>query len=274
MLVAAAAAAALGELAEGALLLFLFSIGHTLEGYALGAGPTSHRSARGPGSPGPHECGATARSRRSRSRSWSPATPFSFEPTSGYPADGFVLTGTSSVNQAGADRREHAGRQGAGRRSGSCGAGIQRGFLPTNRLFTGTINGPGASRWVVTRDLLRLDAGGRSSPWSRKPRRRRRRRSGSRTGSSGCSSPSVLVLVVASPRRGTDPRSTVRRDLLPCHGRARWLPSPSALAIATPTAVLAAVARAGRRRSAHQRWRSTRGAGRSAGHPRSTRRER
>ena len=36
MLVAAAGAAALGEVAEGALLLFLFSVGHALEGYAMG----------------------------------------------------------------------------------------------------------------------------------------------------------------------------------------------------------------------------------------------
>jgi len=36
MIVAAAGAAALGAWAEGALLLFLFSIGHSLEGYAMG----------------------------------------------------------------------------------------------------------------------------------------------------------------------------------------------------------------------------------------------
>src|SRR5690606_19134723 len=36
MLVAAAGAAALGAWAEGALLLFLFSLGHSLEHYAMG----------------------------------------------------------------------------------------------------------------------------------------------------------------------------------------------------------------------------------------------
>jgi len=36
MLVAAAGAAALGQLAEGALLLFLFSLGHALEHFAMG----------------------------------------------------------------------------------------------------------------------------------------------------------------------------------------------------------------------------------------------
>src|SRR3546814_10567297 len=36
MLVAAAGAAALGAWAEGALLLFLFSLGHALEHYAMG----------------------------------------------------------------------------------------------------------------------------------------------------------------------------------------------------------------------------------------------
>ncbi len=36
MLISAAGAAALGEVPEGALLLFLFSVGHALEGYAMG----------------------------------------------------------------------------------------------------------------------------------------------------------------------------------------------------------------------------------------------
>eukprot|EP00952_Eustigmatos_sp_NYUAD-ZCMA_P008834 36674-Eustigmatos_ZCMA.PRE.1 len=36
MLVAAAGAAALGSWAEGSLLLFLFSLGHALENYAMG----------------------------------------------------------------------------------------------------------------------------------------------------------------------------------------------------------------------------------------------
>ena len=36
MLVAAAGAAALGKWEEGALLLALFSVGHALEGYAMG----------------------------------------------------------------------------------------------------------------------------------------------------------------------------------------------------------------------------------------------
>jgi Cd2+/Zn2+-exporting ATPase len=75
MLVAAAGAAALGAWAEGALLLFLFSIGHALEHYAMGR--ANARSRPWPSlPPGQPMCDATGRSSNCLSKIWSSATPW------------------------------------------------------------------------------------------------------------------------------------------------------------------------------------------------------
>jgi hypothetical protein len=72
MLVAAAGAAALGAWAEGALLLFLFSLGHALEHYAMGRAKKAIEAlaklARKP-----RPCAATGRPAKSRSNRWSSA---------------------------------------------------------------------------------------------------------------------------------------------------------------------------------------------------------
>ena len=83
MLAAAIGAAALGKWAEGALLLFLFSLGHSLEHYAMG------RARRAPSKPSPSSrrkrpwCGAAKNWKRSASRRSPPATSPSSSRTSG-----------------------------------------------------------------------------------------------------------------------------------------------------------------------------------------------
>lgn len=99
MIVAAAGAASLGAWAEGSLLLFLFSVGHALEGYAMGR---AKRAIEALSDLAPR----TARVRRDGTE-----TEVSVEelvvgdivvikPDERVPADGFVIAGESSINQA------------------------------------------------------------------------------------------------------------------------------------------------------------------------------
>ena len=99
MLVAAAGAATLGAWAEGALLLFLFSIGHALEGYAMGR---AKRAIEELSELAPR----TARVRRNGNETEIPVEELIIgdivvvKPDERVPADGFVILGESSVNQA------------------------------------------------------------------------------------------------------------------------------------------------------------------------------
>ena len=99
MLVAAAGAATLGAWAEGALLLFLFSIGHALEGYAMGR---AKRAIEELSELAPR----TARVRRNGNETEIPVEELIIgdivvvNPDERVPADGFVILGESSVNQA------------------------------------------------------------------------------------------------------------------------------------------------------------------------------
>ncbi len=99
MLVAAAGAAALGKWAEGALLLFLFSLGHALEHYAMGR---ARRAIESLADLAPE----TARVRRDGQVQEIPVAELQpgdvviVKPNERLPADGFVIKGESSVNQA------------------------------------------------------------------------------------------------------------------------------------------------------------------------------
>ena len=99
MIVAAAGAAALGKWEEGALLLALFSVGHALEGYAMGR---ARRAIEALAELAP----ATALVRRAgrevevRVEELVIGDVVLVKPNERIPADGFVLAGTSSVNQA------------------------------------------------------------------------------------------------------------------------------------------------------------------------------
>lgn len=99
MLVAAAGAATLGEWAEGALLLFLFSLGHSLEHYAM---RRARRAIESLSELAPE----TARLRREDEIVEVPIDELQqgdvvvVRPNDRMPADGFVIKGESSVNQA------------------------------------------------------------------------------------------------------------------------------------------------------------------------------
>lgn len=99
MLVAAVGAAALGAWAEGALLLFLFSLGHELEHYAMGR---AKRAIEALAELAPK----TATVRRNNKTQEIPVEALEIRdvilvsPNERLPADGFLIKGTTSINQA------------------------------------------------------------------------------------------------------------------------------------------------------------------------------
>jgi Cd2+/Zn2+-exporting ATPase len=146
MLVAAAGAASLGAWAEGALLLFLFSLGHALEHYAMGR---ARRAIEALAKLAPER----ATVRRGTATEEVPVEALQIEdvvivrPNERLPADGVVIAGASSVNQApitgesvpvdkaaAADTRLDFNKAG-----------------PEHRVFAGTINGAGVLEVRVAR---------------------------------------------------------------------------------------------------------------------------
>lgn len=242
MLVAAAGAAALGAWAEGALLLFLFSIGHSLENYAMGR---AKRAIEALGELAPQ----TALVRRDGQTMELPVEQLVVgdtvvvKPDERLPADGFIVKGTSSINQAPVtgesmpvDKRSVPDDAAARARPDAIEAAY--------RVFAGTINGSGLIEVEVTRKstettLARVvklvsEAETQTSPTQRFTDRFER-----------IFVPSVLVLtvlllfawvVVDEPFRDSFYRAMA----------VLVAASPCALAIATPSAVLSGVARAAR----------------------------
>lgn len=242
MLVAAAGAAALGSWAEGALLLFLFSLGHALEHYAMGR---AKRAIEALAELAPD----TATVRRNGQ-----AVEIAVEeleigdivlvkPNERLAADGFVVLGTSSINQAPVtgesipvDKAPVESVETARARPDSIEASA--------RVFAGTINGSGAIEVEVTRKsgdsaLARVvkmvsEAETRKSPTQRLTDKFER-----------VFVPAVLALagillfawvVVDEPFRDSFYRAMA----------VLVAASPCALAIATPSAVLSGIARAAR----------------------------
>jgi Cd2+/Zn2+-exporting ATPase len=242
MLVAAAGAAALGAWAEGALLLFLFSLGHSLEHYAMGR---AKRAIEALAELAP----ATAKVRRGDTIMDVAVETLALGdivivlPNERLPADGFVVSGESSVDQAPVtgesvpvDKRPVSDRTEAAARPDLLDA--------AHRVFAGTINGSGAIEIVVTKRssesaLARIvkmvsEAETRKSPTQRFTDRFER-----------IFVPAVLALavlllfawvVVDEPFRDSFYRAMA----------VLVAASPCALAIATPSAVLSGIARAAR----------------------------
>ena len=242
MLVAAAGAAALGAWAEGALLLFLFSLGHALEHYAMGR---ARRAIEALAELAPQ----TALVRRDGTTVEVPVKHLIIgnivvvKPDERIPADGFIVKGTSSVNQAPVtgesmpvDKRPVPDDAAARAKPDAIEAAY--------RVFAGTINGSGLIEIEVTRKsnetalakVVKLvsEAETQKSPTQRFTDKFER-----------IFVPSVLLLtvlllfawvVIDEPFRDSFYRAMA----------VLVAASPCALAIATPSAVLSGVARAAR----------------------------
>ncbi|MCC7330475.1 MAG: heavy metal translocating P-type ATPase [Gammaproteobacteria bacterium] len=149
MLVAAAGAGAIGAWAEGALLLFLFSLGHALEHYAMGR---ARRAIEALAELAPR----TATVRRDGQTIDLPVEQLLVgdvvivRPNERLAADGFVIRGTSSINQAPVtgesipvDKVPVEDVVAARAKPGTIDS--------VSRVFAGTINGAGALEIEVTR---------------------------------------------------------------------------------------------------------------------------
>ncbi|ULN44803.1 heavy metal translocating P-type ATPase (plasmid) [Mycolicibacterium crocinum] len=244
MLISAAGAAALGEVPEGALLLFLFSVGHALEGYAMGR---ARRAIEALGELAPK----TALVRRDGTGE-TVEVPVAdlrigdivvVRPNMRLAADGFVVAGSSSVDQAPVtgesvpvDKKPVPDIAAA--------AATPDLVDSSARVFAGTINGAGALEIQVTRlaedstlaRVVRLVAEAQTKTTSAQRFTDRFQR---------IFVPAVLVGVFLLLFTGVvvdEPfTATLYRALAVLVAA-----SPCALAIATPSAVLSGVARAAR----------------------------
>lgn len=242
MLVAAAGAAALGKWAEGALLLFLFSLGHSLEHYAMGRArkaiealaELAPETATVRRESGTEEIGVSE---------LQVADVVIVRPNERLPADGIVVLGNTSVNQAPVtgesvpvDKRPAPDAKGALAAFDRVG--------PEHRVFAGTINGSGAIEVMVARraeqsTMARVvkmvtEAEAQRSPTQQFTERFER-----------IFVPAVLALVVLLLFAGfviDEPFSASFYRAMAVLVAA----SPCALAISVPSAVLSGVARAGR----------------------------
>ena len=242
MLVAAAGAAALGEWFEGGLLLFLFSIGHALEGYAMGR---ARRAIEALGELAP----ATARVRREGVEAEVPVGNLRVgdtvvvRPDERIAADGVVAVGTSAVDQAPVTGESVPVDK---RPVDDLDAALvnAEALAPEHRVFAGTLNGSGALDVVVTKPagettLARVVQMVAEAETERSPTQRFTDRF------EKVFVPSVLALVVGLLFAWVVVDETFAQSFY----RAMAVlvaASPCALAIATPSAVLSGVARAGR----------------------------
>ena len=242
MLVAAAGAAALGEWFEGGLLLFLFSIGHALEGYAMGR---ARRAIEALAELAP----ATARVRRNGQESEVPVEDLKVgdtvvvRPDERIAADGVVVKGTSAVDQAAVTGESVPVDKQPAPDAGTALA-APGDVEAEHRVFAGTLNGSGALDVVVTKPagettLARVVQMVSEAETERSPTQRFTDRF------EKVFVPSVLALVVVLLFAWVVLDETFAESFY----RAMAVlvaASPCALAIATPSAVLSGVARAGR----------------------------
>ncbi|MCW4467603.1 heavy metal translocating P-type ATPase [Flavobacterium sp. MFBS3-15] len=150
MLVAAAGAAILDEWAEGALLLFLFSLGHALEHYAMGRARKSIEALANLAPPTAilHQGGIE---REVNIEELSLGDIILIKPNSKIPVDGVVVKGITSVNQAPVtgesvpvDKRpvDDVDKD----------YSTDEKIKPENRVFAGTINGSSVIEVKVIRE--------------------------------------------------------------------------------------------------------------------------
>ena len=150
MLVAAAGAAALGAWAEGALLLFLFSLGHALEHYAMGRAKRAIEALAelAPQTATVKDADGTAREVPVEQLAIGDTV--IVKPNERLAADGFVVVGRTAIDQAPVtgesvpvDKEPVADRAQAAAKPDALDGKY--------RVFAGTINGYGAIEIAVTR---------------------------------------------------------------------------------------------------------------------------
>lgn len=244
MIVAAIGAAAVGKFSEGAVLLFLFSLGHALEEYAMSRA-TKSIDALAELAP------RTAQKRLPTGdlvevsiEDVRVGDTLAILPDTRIPADGYVLTGTSSVDQA-AVTGESIPVEKFPLPADIAGEGEASTVPESSRLFAGTVNGSGAMDMRVTAaaqdtTLARVVKLVREADASQAPSQRAVDRF------QKWYVPGVIVTVLAVWGFGV---AFVDEPFAASFYRAMLVlvaASPCALAIATPAAVLSAIARAGR----------------------------
>jgi Cd2+/Zn2+-exporting ATPase len=226
MIVAALGAAALGEFGEGALLLFLFSLGHSLEERALDRARAAVRALA-------DLAPKTALVRRNGKEQELPVESIQLDdiaiirPGVRIPVDGVVTDGSSGVDQ-----------------SSVTGESLPVDKTVGDSVFTGTINGEGALEVKVTRlakdsTLARVmklveEAQAQKSPTQQTVEKFER-----------VFVPAVLILtafvIILPPLFGFSSRESFLRAMTLLVAA-----SPCALALGTPSAILAGVAQAAR----------------------------
>lgn len=242
MLVAALGAVALGKWAEGALLLFLFSVGHALEHYAMGR---ARKAIEALAKLTPE----TATVRREAGTEEVGVGQLQVgdvvivRPNERLPADGVVVVGNSSVNQAPVTGESVPVDKRPAPDAKAALSAFDR-VSAEHRVFAGTINGSGAIEVVVARRaeqstmarVVRMvtEAEAQRSPTQQFTERFER-----------IFVPVVLALVVLLLFAGVlidEPFSASFYRAMAVLVAA----SPCALAISVPSAVLSGVARAAR----------------------------
>lgn len=242
MIVAAIGAAAIGSWAEGALLLFLFSIGHALEAYAMGRAKAAIESLA-------KLSPETAHVLRDGVDLELPVEQLVIgdvvivKPDERVPADGFVIVGNSAINQA-AITGESIPVEKAPVKDRQAAKGLPDAVDESSRVYAGTINGEGGLQIEVTKlahetMLSRVitmvnEAQTRVSPTQQLSKQIER-----------YFVPSVmifLVLLLFAPLVINEP---FWKSFYRCMSVA-VAASPCALAISTPSAVLSAIGRAAR----------------------------
>ncbi|MGW0163087.1 heavy metal translocating P-type ATPase [Mycobacterium sp. NPDC003323] len=244
MLVSATGAAALGEVAEGALLLFLFSVGHALEGYAMGRARSAIEALS-------ELAPKTALVRRGGTGD-AIEIPVAdlrvgdivvVRPNVRLAADGFVVAGSSSIDQAPVTGESVPVDKSPVADIAAAAAAPEL-VDASGRVFAGTINGTGAIEIQVTRRaadstlarVVRLVAEAQTKTTSAQRFTDRFQRIFVPTILAG-----VVLLLFAGLIVDEPFTATMYRALAVLVAA-----SPCALAIATPSAVLSAVARAAR----------------------------
>ncbi|RZS58928.1 Cd2+/Zn2+-exporting ATPase [Microcella putealis] len=244
MIVAAIGAAAVGQFGEGAVLLFLFSLGHALEEYAMSRATKSIEAlaALAPRT-------ATVRVgegilEERPVEALLPGDVLVVRPNSRVPADGFVSVGDTAIDQS-AVTGESIPVEKTAVPDSAVALARPEGVAVESRVFAGTVNGPAAFDMVVTAaagdsTLARVVTLVREADTAQSPTQRfidRFQR---------IYVPAVVLGVLGVLAFGLLALSEPFGDAFYRSMVVLVAASPCALAIATPAAVLAGIARSAR----------------------------